>query len=102
MRRLTRYIHKPPDSFEDAVKIEVLDTGIDLNHPTIKGAVNMRRIKTGKSFVKDDRTPQDESGHGTNVASLILKVAPESELLSCKNSQKREYSIRSRYCWGEL
>jgi subtilisin family serine protease len=77
---VTRYIHKPPHSFEDAVKIAVLDTGIDLNHPTIKGAVNMRRIKTSKSFVKDDKTPQDENGHGTHVASLILKVAPESEL----------------------
>lgn len=61
------------------VKIAILDTGIDLQHPLIKK--HCERIKICKSFF--DRAPegdQDSCGHGTHAAGLLLEVAPNAEL----------------------
>ncbi|WP_057776608.1 S8 family serine peptidase [Cytobacillus dafuensis] len=68
------------------VKVAVLDTGIDPNHPDVKGT-----IIEEKNFT-DDPDSVDHHGHGTHVASTIagsgtasggkLKgVAPGAELL---------------------
>ncbi|BCB75032.1 hypothetical protein Pflav_014420 [Phytohabitans flavus] len=46
------------------VKIAVLDTGIDLNHPDFAG-----RISASRSFVPGQEV-QDHFGHGTHVASI--------------------------------
>ncbi|MFC7371442.1 S8 family peptidase [Fictibacillus iocasae] len=47
------------------VKIAVVDTGVDYNHPDLAGKV----IK-GKDFVTDDNDPMDENKHGTHVAGI--------------------------------
>jgi len=64
------------------VKIAVLDTGIDTSHEFIKGS--RRRIKDRKSFVKDDVSIEDNDGHGTHVAALLLDVAPDAEVYIAK------------------
>lgn len=48
-----------------AVKIGVVDTGIDRNHPDLMG-----RYVEGYDFVRRDSVPNDEHGHGTHVAGI--------------------------------
>jgi subtilisin family serine protease len=49
-----------------AVKVAVLDTGIDKNHPAFLNA-----IVDGKDFVNNDNDPQDDNDHGTHVSGII-------------------------------
>lgn len=68
------------------VKVAVIDTGIDLNHPLLRG-----RIDTAGAwdYVGGDATPQEELpvtgvkkyGHGTAVSGVVLQVAPNAEIL---------------------
>jgi subtilisin family serine protease len=50
----------------DHVTIAVLDTGVDLTHPDLAG-----KIVRGATFVPGTTTPQDDQGHGTEVAGVI-------------------------------
>jgi subtilisin family serine protease len=63
------------------VRIAILDTGIDLRHE------EFQNIKTYKNFcgnkdsdVEDLSDVQDLDGHGTQVASIILQLAPKAQL----------------------
>ncbi|MGW4849614.1 S8 family serine peptidase [Streptomyces sp. NPDC004288] len=49
---------------EDTV-IAVVDTGVDLGHPDLKG-----RLVAGHDFVDGDDRPDDANGHGTHVAGI--------------------------------
>jgi thermitase len=51
------------------VKIAVVDTGIQLNHPDLAG-----KIVAGRDFVQNDDIPDDENGHGTHVAGIAAAV----------------------------
>ncbi|XRG77760.1 S8 family serine peptidase [Rossellomorea sp. GAMAL-10_SWC] len=55
------------------VKIAVLDTGIDPNHPDLAN-----QIDEAKSFVYGE-TVDDFNGHGTHVASTVLGTGAASE-----------------------
>ncbi|MEU8567282.1 S8 family serine peptidase [Streptomyces pathocidini] len=55
------------------VKVAVLDTGIDVNHPDVKD-----RIAGTNSFVTGE-TIADRNGHGTHVASTIAGSGAQSE-----------------------
>lgn len=55
------------------VKVAVLDTGIDPNHPDFAG-----QIDEAKSFVPGE-TVDDAQGHGTHVASTVLGTGAASE-----------------------
>ena len=68
------------------VKVAVLDTGIDLNHPDL-------RVAGDVSFVDGTINGDDDHGHGTMVAGVVsaldndigvVGVAPEVELYSVK------------------
>ena len=67
------------------VRVAVIDTGIDLNHPLFAGRLAAPRF----DFVDNDATPQDEPGgdsygHGTFVAGLIALTAPQSSLIAIR------------------
>lgn len=66
------------------IKIAVLDTGIDIKHNSVRAAKRQNRLKVMKSFVKGDESIVDFHGHGTHVAALLLKVAPDSQLYIAK------------------
>lgn len=66
------------------IKVAVVDTGIDLNHPDLK-------VYGGASFIST--TFQDDNGHGTHVAGVVaaldneqgvIGVAPEAQLYALK------------------
>ena len=74
----------------EGVKVAVVDTGIDPNHPDFDS-----RILAVRDFTNPSGTGRDGHGHGTHVASTILGsgaasagryigVAPEAELLVAK------------------
>lgn len=91
------------------MKIAVLDTGIDMDHPDFKkprskvsarkltarskspGEPNQEdRIKGRRNFC-DDRVDEsdveDTDGHGTHVAAVILRLAPRAELFIARVCQ---------------
>jgi len=73
------------------VRVAILDTGIDPDHPLFAG-----RIAGGHDFVDRDDDPTDEPtgtdanhdgvvdgayGHGTHVAGIVALTAPDAQLL---------------------
>ncbi len=70
-------------NFGQGIKVAVIDTGIDLNHPQFVG--RLAPASEHYDFVGNDPIPQEEAGsmygHGTGVASLILQVAPRATIL---------------------
>lgn len=63
------------------VTVAVLDSGVDADHPALKG-----KVTTGPDFFKDGVDPASpEWGvHGTAMASDVLKVAPQAKILSVR------------------
>lgn len=88
------------------VRIAILDTGIDLNHPDFANRASRRtqkgrklaesdylgektqrdRIKACRNFVDDSDDVTDFVGHGTAIAGLIMSIAPRAELYIAKTS----------------
>ncbi|MDM8556813.1 S8 family serine peptidase [Desulfococcaceae bacterium HSG7] len=92
-----------PDVWQETkgkgIKVAVLDTGIDTDHPDLKDAI----VKT-ENFTDDDSV-EDTNGHGTHCAGIIgarfnsklfIGVAPECELMigkvfNAKNSTTNDW-----------
>jgi subtilisin family serine protease len=54
------------------VTVAVVDTGVDYNQPALGGGIGPGfKVIAGHDFFANDDDPMDESGHGTNVASVI-------------------------------
>ncbi|NIK79390.1 subtilisin family serine protease [Paenibacillus castaneae] len=54
---------------QQAITIAIVDTGIDLSHPDLKA-----NLVTGANLVDPNEPPNDDNGHGTNVAGIIGAV----------------------------
>lgn len=74
----------------EGIKVAVVDTGIDAEHPDLEG-----RILLAKDFTGASPEAKDGNGHGTHVASTIagsgaasggkyIGVAPDAQLLVAK------------------
>jgi serine protease len=50
--------------------IAVVDTGVDLDHPDLRG-----HLVPGIDLVDGDDEPDDENGHGTHVAGIAAAIA---------------------------
>ncbi|MEW6181955.1 MAG: S8 family peptidase [Bacillota bacterium] len=70
------------------IKIAVIDSGIDYNHPDLD-----TNYAGGYDFVNNDNDPMDDLGHGTHVAGIVaaedndagvVGVAPEASLYAYK------------------
>jgi thermitase len=67
----------------DKVEIAVLDTGIDIGHPAFAQSLD---ILAGSDMVANDDSPADVGpgsgwGHGTHVAGIIHRIAPNSQIM---------------------
>ena len=49
----------------------MIDTGVNFEHPDLLGIGDEQKILAGYDFIENDSTPQDTSGHGTQVAGII-------------------------------
>lgn len=53
------------NSGNKAIKIAMVDTGVDLNHPDLKN-----KLVAGKNIADPTQPPMDDSGHGTHTAGI--------------------------------
>jgi thermitase len=59
----------------EQVKVAVIDTGVDLNHPDLKA-----NLQEGVNIISQNETPpQDDVGHGTHVAGVISALVNNGE-----------------------
>jgi len=78
------------------IKIAVIDTGVDYNHPDLFGFGDDGKVIGGYDYVDNDNSPIDTNGHGTEVAGIIAAdgqlqgVAPKSKILAYRVSEDGE------------
>jgi subtilisin len=70
----------------EGVKVAVIDSGIDAEHPAVGGRVSgYVAITDGPLGLLHETEPHGDSyGHGTACAGIIRSIAPECELYSVK------------------
>lgn len=65
------------------VKIAVLDSGIEATHPMLEGLVladDLAVVDDGLRLTTGAGEGKDVFGHGTSIAGIIRRVAPEAEI----------------------
>lgn len=87
------------------VTVAVLDTGVDVDHPDLRGDV-----VPGYDFVNDDPDPSDDHGHGTRMSGIIVAqrdngigvagIAPEATLMPVKVLDADGYGAYSAVASG--
>jgi subtilisin family serine protease len=74
----------------EGVKIAVIDSGCDLDHPDLKPNL----LNNGYNFIDNNDDPSDDNGHGSHVAGTIaacnngvgiVGVAPKAKILPVKS-----------------
>ena len=80
----------------NGIKIAVIDTGIDFNHPDLFGWGPDGKVIGGYNFIQEGEPPLDTNGHGTQVAGIIaadgqlVGVSPKAKILAYKVSENGE------------
>ncbi|NOS62763.1 MAG: S8 family serine peptidase, partial [Nitrosarchaeum sp.] len=80
----------------NGIKIAVIDTGVDFNHPDLFGWGPDGKVIGGYNFINEGEPPLDTNGHGTQVAGIIaadgqlVGVAPKAKILAYKVSENGE------------
>lgn len=62
------------------VRVAVLDTGVDTNHPVFQNWRETGQLDAGRNLVDKGRPMTDTDGHGTHVCHVLLKTAPHIKL----------------------
>jgi hypothetical protein len=86
----------------EAVRVAVLDTGVEPGHPHLAGRVDLLpgwaplgSVETPDGIDDDQNGVVDDGyGHGTHVAGLVLTVAPAARVLSIR--------VLNEEGWGSL
>jgi subtilisin len=77
----------------EGVKIAVIDTGCDLDHPDL-----VENLLPGKNFVNPGLLPEDDNGHGSHVTGILcasnndigmVGVAPKCKIIPVKALNKK-------------
>ena len=80
----------------DGIRVAVIDTGIDFNHPDLFGWGYDGKVIGGYNFIHEGEPPMDTNGHGTQVAGVIAAdgeikgIAPKAKILAYKVSENGE------------
>ena len=88
------------------VRVAVVDSGIEFDHPAVGGQVRGGLIieydETAENNVRydPDDQPQDASGHGTACAGIIHSLAPEAELYSVRVLGKNMHGRAIQFAAG--
>lgn len=78
------------------IKIAVIDTGVDHQHPDLFGYGPGGKISGGYNFVDQNKMPIDANGHGTEVSGIIASdgqlkgIAPKASIFAYKVSEDGE------------
>jgi subtilisin len=66
------------------VKVAVIDSGIDKDHPQVAGPVSgyVKIVESQGKLIYDDDPHEDVFGHGTACAGIIRSLAPDCDLYS--------------------
>ena len=78
------------------IRVAIIDTGVDFNHPDLFGWGNDGKVVGGYNFIREDQPPMDTNGHGTQVAGVIAAdgeitgIAPKAKILAYKVSEDGE------------
>ncbi|MGB1378212.1 MAG: S8 family serine peptidase [Nitrosopumilus sp.] len=78
------------------IRVAVIDTGVDFNHPDLLGWGPDGKVIGGYNFIQTNQLPMDKNGHGTKVAGIIaadgstLGIAPKAKILAYKVSEDGE------------
>ncbi|ODA77868.1 hypothetical protein RJ55_06471 [Drechmeria coniospora] len=62
------------------VRIAILDTGCDAESAFFKAPSRRAQLKNWKDFERDSLRWKDSHGHGTQMASVIARLAPEADI----------------------
>jgi subtilisin family serine protease len=76
----------------NGVKVAVVDSGVDADHPLIDGRVAgyvAISVSDDGELVLEDGSHEDTSGHGTACAGIVLGIAPECKLYSVRVMGRR-------------
>lgn len=81
LKEVHRAVELNTNSFEP-IKVAIIDTGVNIRHPKISNAFNMGAITDDccQSFPGRLDPKADFDGHGTHVASVLLRTAPNVSL----------------------
>jgi hypothetical protein len=71
------------------VTVSVLDAGVDVTHPALRGSVYAEKDFTGQNYVDDDKF---KTGHGTGIAGVLIGhdgkvysgLAPAAKLINAR------------------
>ncbi|RKK27086.1 hypothetical protein BFJ66_g15799 [Fusarium oxysporum f. sp. cepae] len=86
-----RHILRTADYRHKRVTVAIIDTGFYANDDLF--FINAeRRIRKYRSFIGEETDWEDIHGHGTHVARLVLRHAPECEVYVAKISNTRSFS----------
>src|SRR5689334_12333804 len=66
------------------VRVAVVDSGIDTEHPDLKGKVkeSVEAVAEEGKLSFQPSTSGDQAGHGTACAGIITSIAPDVDLYS--------------------
>ncbi|MDM5340115.1 S8 family serine peptidase [Fictibacillus enclensis] len=78
-----------PTAGQKPVIVAVLDTGVDADHPDLKG-----KVLKGKDFVNHFKTADDTVGHGTEVSGIIAAAVDNKRGISGINNNVRILPVR--------
>ncbi len=80
----------------NGIRVAIIDTGVDFNHPDLFGWGNDGKVVGGYNFIHEGQPPMDTNGHGTQVAGVIaadgeiVGIAPKAKILAYKVSEDGE------------
>lgn len=83
------------------IKIAILDSGIELSQDNKDIYDNGSQIKY-QSWVDENPAWKDQVGHGTHLATLLRRIAPNSQLHVARVFKKKLSMEKSARCISEV